>query len=300
MSSDSPSDSWHDASDTDGEIADFCSDLRADRQAEGISLEIIAARTSIPLTVLRALEGGQWDEIQKAFLPGYLRQYAQTAGLNADQILARFRKLTKGHLRANRAEVDDTGDLLSTHEFVGATRMKIVLGGFVGSRRFTFVLFVFLLAAFLGTIVSANRVPRAADIEMPFDQILRYAQSMSRGPIEFIPQEAMEGVGSKELGQPRTPPALRNTATYDLIASESCFIMFRRGDGVEYRRRLQALDTLRIPISDSLFVTVNPRGHAGLFARGERILSKSSTAASVDTFEVSLRLDKSESAESMH
>jgi hypothetical protein len=110
----------------------------------------------------------------------------------------------------------------------------------------------------------------------------------------------MEGVGSKELGQPRTPPALRNTATYDLIASESCFVMFRRGDGVEYRRRLQALDTLRIPISDSLFVTVNPRGHAGLFARGERILSKSSTAASVDTFEVSLRLDKSESGESTH
>ena len=294
MSSDSPSDSWHDASDTDGEIADFCSDLRADRQAEGISLEIIAARTSIPLTVLRALEGGQWDEIQKAFLPGYLRQYAQTAGLNADQILARFRELTKGPLRANRAEVDDTGDLDSTHEFIGDTRRKIVLGGFVGSRRFTFVLFVFLLAAFLATIVSANRVPRTADIEMPFDQILRYAQSMSRGPIEFIPQEATEGVVSKEMAHSR----FQNTTSYDIIASQPCFVMFRRGDGVEYRRRLQALDTLRIPISDSLFVTVNPRGHAGLFARGERILSKSSTAASVDTFEVSLRLDKSESAES--
>jgi len=299
MSSDSPSSSWHDASDTDGGIASFCSDLRIGRRAKGIPLETVATRTSIPLTVLQALEGGQWEEIEKPFLAGYLRQYAQAAGLNADQILARFRELTKGPLQTNRAQVDDTGDLHSTHAFVGDTRRKIVLGGFVGSRRFTFVLFVFLLAAFLATLVSANRVPRAADIEMPFDQILNYAQSMSRGPIEFIPQEPA-GVASAEIGHPRTPTIFRHTTIYDLIASESCFVMFRRGDGLEYRRRLQALDTLRIPVSDSLFVTVTPRGRAGLFTEGKRLPSKSSNAATIDTFEVSLRLEKSESGENTH
>ncbi len=296
MLSDSPSSSWHDASDTDGGIASFCSDLRVGRRAKGIPLETVAARTSIPLTVLEALEGGQWEAIEKPFLTGYLRQYAQAAGLNADQILARFRELTKGPPQANRAQVDDTGDLHSTHEFVGDTRRKIVVGGFVGSRRFTFVLFVFLLAAFLAMLVSANRGPRAADIEMPFEQILNYAQSMSRGPIEFIPQE-QPGVAAGEIGHPQTPTVFRHRIVYDIVAFEPCFVMFRRGDEVAYRRRLLPLDTLRIPVSDSLFATVTPRGRAGLFTEGRRLPSQSSNAATIDTFEISARLEMVEGGE---
>jgi hypothetical protein len=262
------------------------------RRTKGVPLEIIAARTSIPLAHLQALESGHWDDIEKPFLAGYIRQYAQAAGLNADQILARYREITKGSVQSRRAQVDDTGDLLSSREFVGATRMKIVLGGFVGSRRFTLVLFVFLLAAFLATLVSANRVRKSEDLEMPFDQILNYARSASRGPIEFIPPKSPGFADSKEARRSRNP------TIYDLIASESCFVMLKGDAEAEYRRHLQVLDTLRISVKDSLMVTVCPHGSAALFVGNKRILSGNSLISSVDTFRIaagSERIDTTES-----
>ncbi|MFH1011205.1 MAG: hypothetical protein V1784_08225, partial [bacterium] len=208
-------------------------------------------------------------------------------GLSPDQALVRFRELSKRETEPKRARIDETGELLPRYEVVGATRMKIVFRGFVASRRFTFTLFLLLLLAFLAMMVSANRKPKLQDFEIPFEQTLSHAQSLSQGPIEFVSTESPPGSATMPT-PPRTRRPSEKVATYDLVAMEPCWVEFRRDDDPEFRRHLQTLDTLRIAVRRHLFLTVEPAGKAELFAQGERIPARSSSRAAADTFDVAV------------
>ncbi len=288
MSSGYPWRSRRTASSKAGEIASFCDDLRKARESQRVTLETISEKTRISLATLEALESGRWHEIEGAFLAGYLRLYATAAGLSPEKTLALFRQLSRRRSRAAGASFDDTGELLPRPEVVGATRMKVTLGWLVASRRVTFVLFVILLGGLVTILISAKRFTIHVIPETPFQTTLSYAQRVSQGPIEFIPPESsQETPGIPALSQ-RAAIVSGRKATFDLIAVGECFVVFQRGDGMEYRRYLQPFDTLRIPVSSRLFVAARPAGEAALF-KGSRGIPTIGSDAHVDTFEVVMR-----------
>jgi cytoskeleton protein RodZ len=67
--------------------------LKAAREAKGITLDEIAARTRIPLRHLRHIEMGEWDALPAAtYSVGFARSYATVVGLNAAEIGAELRE----------------------------------------------------------------------------------------------------------------------------------------------------------------------------------------------------------------
>jgi len=141
----------------------------------------------------------------------------------------------------------------------------------------------------LTVLVSARRSSKQHIPEAPFVQTLSYARTVSRGPIEFIAPESPQTAPTSLTTSGRATIISRKEATFDLIAPESCFVVFRRGDGIEYRRSLRPFDTLRIPVSSRLFLTAKPAGKVGLFADGTDIPPANAHAAAVDTFEVVMK-----------
>ncbi|MBY0386351.1 helix-turn-helix domain-containing protein [bacterium] len=67
--------------------------LKQTRETQGKTLEDVSAQTRIQLTTLQALENGEFGRLtNKAFIKGFLRQYAKVLGLDADELLAMFEK----------------------------------------------------------------------------------------------------------------------------------------------------------------------------------------------------------------
>jgi cytoskeletal protein RodZ len=65
--------------------------LRRERELRQISLEEIAQTTRIPLRMLQSIEEDQHDLLPgEVFTRGFLKSYAKSVGLCADDILARY------------------------------------------------------------------------------------------------------------------------------------------------------------------------------------------------------------------
>ncbi len=72
-------------------MEDFGAYLHEQRTLRGVSLEDIAESTRIPLRHLQALEENRYDDLPaEVFIKGYLRSYAETAGLDAAELLAAY------------------------------------------------------------------------------------------------------------------------------------------------------------------------------------------------------------------
>jgi len=66
--------------------------LRAAREAKGLTLEQVAAETRIPQRHLIAMEAGDFAKLPgRTYAVGFARTYAKTAGLDADQVAAGVR-----------------------------------------------------------------------------------------------------------------------------------------------------------------------------------------------------------------
>lgn len=71
--------------------------LKQTRESQGKSLEDISSQTKIQLPTLLALENGEFGKVtNKAFLKGFIRQYAKALGLNADELLSSYDKSVAG------------------------------------------------------------------------------------------------------------------------------------------------------------------------------------------------------------
>lgn len=71
---------------------DLGSVLREARERRGLSLDALSRATKINVSTLRALEASQFDRIAHGiFVRGFLRAYAQEVGLDAEQIIGRYR-----------------------------------------------------------------------------------------------------------------------------------------------------------------------------------------------------------------
>ena len=74
-------------------VAAFIKDLREAREYQRVSLEQVAEETHISRYYLEALEAGRWEQIPFAYLPGFLRNYAEAIGMNLEKVMKRFGEL---------------------------------------------------------------------------------------------------------------------------------------------------------------------------------------------------------------
>ena len=74
--------------------------LRAERQAQGITLEQISADTRISMDMLRAIEHGNVEQLPAPVLiKGFLKAYAEKIGLDPEEVIVEYQNL-----------VEETGD----------------------------------------------------------------------------------------------------------------------------------------------------------------------------------------------
>jgi hypothetical protein len=65
--------------------------LRLERELLGMSIEEVARATRIPVTSLERVENDRFDDLPgEVFVRGFLRSYAKTVGLDADEVLAQY------------------------------------------------------------------------------------------------------------------------------------------------------------------------------------------------------------------
>ena len=70
--------------------------LQSEREARGIKLEDIAARTCVSVRLLSAIENEEFDKLPGGvFNVAFVRQYARYVGLDEDQVVAEFNEIAR-------------------------------------------------------------------------------------------------------------------------------------------------------------------------------------------------------------
>ena len=76
-------------------MQNFGADLRRARESRGTSLEEVSKATRISVRLLEAIEQERFDRLPGGvFRNSFVRQYAQAAGLDEEQIVAEFERLS--------------------------------------------------------------------------------------------------------------------------------------------------------------------------------------------------------------
>ena len=69
---------------------DFCADLKAHREAMGLSLDDLFVRTRINPAFFEAIESGRFDVLPEAYIRLFLKKYAQEVDLSVRDVLSRY------------------------------------------------------------------------------------------------------------------------------------------------------------------------------------------------------------------
>lgn len=73
-------------------MREFASELRAQRESSGMSLEELFERTRINPEYLRAIESGNYDVLPEIYVRLFVKKYAQEVGLDVEETLAKYEK----------------------------------------------------------------------------------------------------------------------------------------------------------------------------------------------------------------
>src|SRR6188474_279451 len=74
--------------------------LKTAREAQGLNLDEIAAKTRVPIRHLLHIEKGEWEQLPApTYTLGFARAYAQAVGLNPAEVSAELRE----HLTSSQA-----------------------------------------------------------------------------------------------------------------------------------------------------------------------------------------------------
>ena len=72
-------------------LQELSTQLRQQRESQDITLEQLAARTHIPLRLLRALDAGQPEQLpEPIFIQGFIRRYGEAVGLDGKALAQQF------------------------------------------------------------------------------------------------------------------------------------------------------------------------------------------------------------------
>lgn len=130
---------------------DVGSTLRRAREARGLSVRQVAAITKIPAGVLQAIDEGAYDRVPRGiFARGFIRAYAREVGLDAEEMVARFREETAEPVPAVPG-AESSSDAVIEEE-IGQLRIDPDLSGSRPGWGYALI-----VAALIIGIVSFNR-----------------------------------------------------------------------------------------------------------------------------------------------
>lgn len=120
------------------EIGDL---LKKERQEKGISLEEISRKTKIQVRYLQALEDGDFSCFAgKVYIKGALRNYAESIGINADELISYYERTAKG--QGNEEDNEEKVELFKGKErrslpfvaLIWIILLAVVFGGSIWYR----------------------------------------------------------------------------------------------------------------------------------------------------------------------
>ena len=74
----------------------FSDELRKERVSRDISLQDISVRTRINIRYLEAIEQGSFDILPQTYVRAFLREYAQTVGIEPAEVLRKYDIMVAG------------------------------------------------------------------------------------------------------------------------------------------------------------------------------------------------------------
>jgi transcriptional regulator with XRE-family HTH domain len=116
--------------------------LRKERQEKGISLEEISRETKIQARYLRALEDGDFSCFAgTVYIKGALRNYAESIGLNADELILYYKEVTNGQKNEEDSQKSKSELLMDKerHPFpfvalIWIALLAVIIGGSIWFR----------------------------------------------------------------------------------------------------------------------------------------------------------------------
>jgi len=156
--------------------------LQVARERQGMTLAQVAARTKIPLGILRSLEQNAFEKVPRGiFVRGFLRAYASEVGLDPMEIVSQFRS-ESGDVVPSAAEAPG-GPARTVEEIEPAQIDPDLTASGPGWG------YVLIVAALLVAVVSVNRSNAPDDAAMA--PVLRGEE---RSPAAHDRQAAPSGV----------------------------------------------------------------------------------------------------------
>ena len=104
--------------------------LKSEREAQGIKLEDLSARTRVSVRLLSAIESEDFDQLPGGvFNVSFVRQYARHVGLDEDEIVAEFNEIARpGELKLIDLEQDAASNpLLASAWPNGSSSMRAAI-----------------------------------------------------------------------------------------------------------------------------------------------------------------------------
>lgn len=162
--------------------------LRRERLKSGLDLDRISQETKIPARLLQAIEEEEFDKLPgRLFTISFVRQYAQTLGLDEEQVIADLRAQQEPPLPVTTEPAEPPPD---------RTAARGTLAGAV----------LLLLVSLAFVFWPSNNAPRAAT-----------AQRTAITPSQDSADRVTEPARSEAQGTPRETPALTAPAGLRLV-----------------------------------------------------------------------------------
>ena len=231
----------------------FGAALKKEREARQISLEDISAATRINVRFLEAIEQGQFDVLPEAYIRAFVREYADTVGLNADEFLAKLEAIMvpppQTHTASPVAPPEEATKPPKT------ARWSASLPEFQRHLSLQNVVLAVLSIVAIVLIIStirwgADGEPSPAVSEIPFDKVIEESEASAQNQ---TPGQALPGVTA-----PRPDSLTLEIQTRDSVWMR---LVIDRDDTSEY---LFGPERARMWVAQDRFVLTvgNPTGAA--------------------------------------
>lgn len=248
---------------------DVGSTLRAARERHGLTLAHLASTTKIPVGVLQAIEGNDFDRVPRGiFVRGFIRAYAAQVGLDATDLVAQFRRESGEAIAAPAAPtevaIDDDIEPASVDANAAAS----------GPGLGYLVIIAALLVAFL--VVSRDNED-SSGTDAATDAILADAPSIdaaragaaaNAAPAAAVPPVATAGHDlSAAVGDGGTATA---TLRFDLQADGECWVEAIVDGQRQVYRLMQPGERTTIESDHEIVLRVGDPGALTYFVNGTR------------------------------
>jgi cytoskeletal protein RodZ len=179
----------------------FSDELRKERVSRDITLQDISIRTRINIRYLEAIEQGSFDILPQTYVRAFLREYAQTVGIEPAEVLRKYDIMVAGKYSGADASLSGSGYSTAAPSVVSAPpapldavvataeeltqkrkMQKTIASIFVGALGIALVLFV------IDFIGGGRSTPPAR--ETPFQDIVKEQERKTEPAVDTLAKSA--------------------------------------------------------------------------------------------------------------